>query len=30
VSKAYMAMKTMGIMIHKDAVLKDLAKKMAK
>ena len=29
VSKAYMAMKTMGIMIHKDAVLKDLAKKMA-
>jgi len=30
VSKAYMAMKTMGIMIHKDAVLKGVAKKMTK
>ena len=30
VSKSYMAMKTMGIMIHKDAVLKEVAKKMAK
>ena len=28
VSKAYMAMKTMGIMIHKDAVPKSIAKKL--
>ncbi len=28
VSKAYMAMKTMGIMIHKDAVPKNIAKKL--
>jgi len=30
VSKAYMAMKTMGIMIHKDAVPKAIAKKLSK
>jgi len=29
VSKTYMAMKTMGIMIHKDAVPKDISKKLS-
>tara|TARA_R110002050_G_scaffold204327_2_gene339739 strand:+ start:45091 stop:46242 length:1152 start_codon:yes stop_codon:yes gene_type:complete len=28
VSKAYMAMKTMGIMVHKDAIAKSMAKKL--